>query len=186
MRKKDLRQNMVVKSSDGRYGVVCMKDATDENCIKFFYDPTLSIAHGSVERSHCGDFIVPLSQFTEDLKYICSRKEAKELGLVQGREIITLWFIEEIYSLNRRWIRTACMASCSHMLVSKEEYDNQVVGCCKLKNNEFIGTMEDIHCGQAYCIACEERWQEEAKYGMDQSKISIEGLISEDTGTRRI
>ena len=159
MRKKDLRQNMIVKSSDGRYGIVCMKDATDENCIKFFYDPTLSIAHGSVERSHCGDFIVPLSQFTEDLKYICTKKEAKELGLIASNEILTLWFIEEVYTMSRRWIRTACMASCNHILVVKEKYDNQVVGCCKLKNNEFIGTMEDIHCGEAYCIACEERRQ---------------------------
>jgi hypothetical protein len=162
IRKKDLRNGMIVMASDGRYGVVCLKDATDENCIKFFYDPNLPVAHGSVDRAHCGDFIVSLNQFTEDLKYICSAKEARALGLIPSKRMITLWSIKEAYSLKREWVQSTCMSSCNHLIICKEPYDKQVVGCCRLKDNTFIGTMQEIHDGTACCIAENECFNQES------------------------
>lgn len=174
---------MIVKASDGRYGVVCLRDATDENCIKFFYDPNLTVAHGSIDRAHCGDFIVSLNQFTEDLKYICSKKEAQALGLIQTGRVITLWSIKEVYSLKREWLRMTCMASCNHLAICKETYDKQVVGCCKLKDHMFVGTMKEIHAGKAYCVAEDECFKRtSAGYkASDETKRVDGGSVGGDT-----
>jgi hypothetical protein len=150
--KDDLQHGMIVKSSDGRYGMVCIKDATDVNCIKFFYDPQLTYAHGSVEKASCGDFIVPLAKFTYDMRYICSKEEAEKLQ-INWNESMTLWSIQEVYSLKKEWMRSFCISTCNFMRIKKEFYDNVTIGCCAKCKNAYVGTMDEIHKRKAPCIA---------------------------------
>ena len=105
MKKSELQNGMIVKSSGGRYGVVCLKDATDTNCIKFFYDPKLMIEHGSIERAKYGDFIVPLSEFDENLNVTISVEEARKLGLIYYEEGMPIWSIVKVFSLKEVWNR---------------------------------------------------------------------------------
>lgn len=105
MKKSELKNGMIVRSSGGRYGVVCLKDATDINCIKFFYDPKLLVEHGSVERAHYGDFIVSLDEFDEDLNVTISVEEARKLGLIYYEEGMPIWSINKVYSLKEEWER---------------------------------------------------------------------------------
>jgi hypothetical protein len=154
MHKNELQNGMVVKSSDGRYGVVCIKDETDIDCIKFLYDPNMRASHGSVA-NNSSDFVIPLSCFTDDLLYLCSEQEADELG-IQYSENLSLWGIQEVYSLKKEWRRMTCASSCGHLSICKETYDKSPVGCCKLKNNFFVGTMDEIHNQIAPCIAHDE------------------------------
>lgn len=46
MKKVDLKHNMIVRTGGGRYGIVVIEDATDKNCIKYFYDPDRLDEHG--------------------------------------------------------------------------------------------------------------------------------------------
>ena len=55
MNKCDLKNGMIVKSSGGRYGVVCLDDATDKNVIKFLYDPMLLVEHGYIGYNSCNE-----------------------------------------------------------------------------------------------------------------------------------
>ena len=105
MKKSELRNGMIVKSSGGRYGVVCLHDATDSNCIKFFYEPDLMREHGSVERACRGSFIEPLENFDEDLRITLSAEEAKKLGLDFYEEGMSIWSIDKVFSLKEEWSR---------------------------------------------------------------------------------
>ena len=106
MKKSELKNGMIVKSSGGRYGVVCLKDATDSNCIKFFYEPDLLVEHGSVERACRGCFIESLDNFDEDLRVTLSLEEAKKLGLEFYDEGMAIWSIDAVFSLKEEWKRT--------------------------------------------------------------------------------
>jgi hypothetical protein len=153
IRKRDLQNGMIVKSSDGRYGVVCLQDATDKNCIKFFYDPQLTIAHGSVVRSNCGDFVVPLDCFTDDMKYICSEEDAKVLGFTTSGNTVTLWSIVDVFSLRQEFTRPRCSSSCRDLHICKVSYGDEIVGYCMREQAAFVGTIEEIHDGAAICIS---------------------------------
>lgn len=110
MKKSELKNGMIVQSSGGRYGVVCIKDATDSNCIKFFYDPYLLREHGSIEKACYGDFIVSLDDFNENLVVTITRAEAKEAGMCIGEyddygDEIPIWSIKKVFSLKEEWSR---------------------------------------------------------------------------------
>jgi len=98
MNKSSLTNGMIVKSSGGRYGVVCLKDATNENVIKFLYDPNLLIDNGFIEEVNYGNRIVSLDDFDDDLTIRVFDTETKESLIV--------WSIDEVYKLNRVWTRS--------------------------------------------------------------------------------
>ena len=105
MKKSELKNGMIVKTSGGRYGVVCLKDATDSNCIKFFYEPDLLIEHGSVERACRGHFIEPLDNFTDDLRVALTEEDAKNPEFEFWEAGTTLWSIDQVFSLKEEWHR---------------------------------------------------------------------------------
>ena len=105
MRKNDLRNGMIVRSSGGRYGVVVLQDATDSNCIKFFYDPNLLIEHGSIERARYGSLIEPLDNFNEDLQVVLTEEDVKKPGLEDCEVGAVCWSIDQVFSLNEVWRR---------------------------------------------------------------------------------
>lgn len=110
MKKNELKNGMIVQSSGGRYGVVCIKDATDSNCIKFFYDPMLLVDHGSVEKACYGSFIVSLDEFNEDLVCTINKEQAKEAGISIAEyddygDEIPIWNIRRVFSLKEEWVR---------------------------------------------------------------------------------
>ncbi|RXZ78099.1 hypothetical protein EBB07_29025 [Paenibacillaceae bacterium] len=90
--KSDLQNGMVVKTSGGRYGVVCLKDATNENVIKFLYDPRLLRNNGFIHEGSYGPTIVSLDDFEEDLTIRVFDDELQERLIV--------WSIDEVYSLD--------------------------------------------------------------------------------------
>jgi len=92
MGKEQLKDGMVVKSSGGRYGVVCIKDATDEKVIKFLYDPALLIEHGYVKESGYGDAIVPLENFDEQLQIWYTDPEDQQRYIA--------WSIVQVFELH--------------------------------------------------------------------------------------
>lgn len=85
--KANLKNGMIVKSTGGRYGVVCLKDETDENCIKFLYDPKLLKDHGYLYGENYGSAIISLDDFDDDLRI--TNEEGQEY-----------WSIEYIYEMN--------------------------------------------------------------------------------------
>ena len=154
MRKNDLENGMIVRSSDGRFGVVCLEDATDSNCIKFFYNPGLIVNHGLIANAKDKSFVVSLDRFTDDLKYICSCEEANKLGIITN-ESIFLWSIVGVFSLRKEWSRRRCYSSCKHLNIRKDDCDNEAVGYCKKENDAYVGPMSDIHHCQCYCVGCD-------------------------------
>lgn len=44
--KADLKHGMLVRTYDSRWGMVIKEDASDKDCIKFFYDDKLLTNHG--------------------------------------------------------------------------------------------------------------------------------------------
>lgn len=112
MKKSELKNGMIVKTSGGRYGVVVLEDSTDKNCIKFLYDPKLLLEHGFVSDAHYGEKIVKLSSFCEDLT-IRWTEEAERVctNTIPGYEydpdsINTIcWSIVEVYELNKIYER---------------------------------------------------------------------------------
>ena len=69
MKKSDLKNGMIVETTNGSMGVVVIKDATDENCIKFAYDSDRLLNHGFDER------IDKLDWYDEDLNAYCIVRE---------------------------------------------------------------------------------------------------------------
>lgn len=67
MKKCDLENGMLVETTGGRFGVVVLKDSTDENCIKFLYDPRLLLEHGCIYGYEGASAIVRLADFDDDL-----------------------------------------------------------------------------------------------------------------------
>ena len=106
MTKSELRNGMIVKTSGGRYGVVVLKDATDTNCIKFFYEPDLLIEHGSVERARRGFLIEPLDNFTDDLRVVLTEEDVKNPVFEPWEADLTIWSIDQVFSLKEEWKRT--------------------------------------------------------------------------------
>ena len=106
MTKSELRNGMIVKTSGGRYGVVVLNDATDSNCIKFFYEPNLLIEHGSVERAYRGNPIESLDNFTDDLRVVITEYDAKDPIFEPWEVGLTVWSIDQVFSLKEEWKRT--------------------------------------------------------------------------------
>jgi hypothetical protein len=97
MNKKQLVNGMVVKTSGGRYGVVCLKDATNENVLKFLYDPDLLIGNGIIDSANYGETVVSLDDFDDDLAIRINDEETKER--------LVVWSIDAVYSLNNIYKR---------------------------------------------------------------------------------
>ena len=107
MKKSELKNGMIVRTSGGRYGVVVIKDATDENCIKFLYDPMWLPDHGYINEENCLNVIVDLAEFDDRLAVLWTEEDERRHPWdgkyneenIGGR----LWWIEEVYELNSVW-----------------------------------------------------------------------------------
>lgn len=111
MRKSELKNGMIVKSSGDRWGVVVLKDNTDENCIKFFYSPKLLIEHGYTNEVYAGSQVESLDLFDEELIVRWTEeteKVYKEMNHGKSSDIeidVPLWSIDEVYTLNNVYTR---------------------------------------------------------------------------------
>lgn len=92
MKKSDLENKMIVETNGGRFGVVVIKDATNENCIKFLYNPDLLLDNGYIFGNNNGFTIIPLECFDENLNYVLT-------------DNIILWQIIRIYKPTLAWER---------------------------------------------------------------------------------
>lgn len=87
MNKSELKHNMIVRSSGGRYGVVVVKDETNENVIKFFYDPFVLADNGYVKYGK----IISLDEFDDDL--------VLRVWIDEYQDRVPCWNIEEVFEL---------------------------------------------------------------------------------------
>lgn len=117
--KQQLKHGMFVETDNGRYGVVCLKDATDENCIKFLYDPALLIDHGYIYKGNYGDDIVSLDEFDDNLQII----DPDYPGFF-------MWGIVRIFTLEKYWEADNAKERQTKRLYTEDEespYDNFVL-----------------------------------------------------------
>lgn len=105
MKKSDLRNGMIVKTSSGRYGLVVIKDATSKDCIKFLYDPAYLLNNGCLYNT--GSFIEPLDSFDDSLNCYAYATDSDERDFdnIKAGDKLILWQIIEVYGLNSLWIR---------------------------------------------------------------------------------
>jgi len=103
MKKSELKNGMIVKTSGGRYGVVCLKDATNENCIKFLYDPNYLLDYGCLLNSGC--MLESLDNLDDNLNfYYHTTKEDHLMDIKIGDKLIVGQIIE-VFDLNQLWLR---------------------------------------------------------------------------------
>ena len=94
MTKSDLKHGMIVRTHGDRWGMVIKSDATDEDCIKFFYDDRTVHNHGFLDVPE----VLPLSQVNEDLTVGREWDEDAQCSLYY-------YSIDYVYSLNNLFAR---------------------------------------------------------------------------------
>ena len=45
-----------------------------------------------------------------------------------------------------------CYAECPYLFSREEEYDDEPMGYCSLKDDKFIGSMDNIRTNDCYCV----------------------------------
>lgn len=91
--KSNLKQNMIVRTNGGRYGIVVLKDATDENCIKYFYDPDRFDEHG-MNPAWCG--VDSLNNYDENLYRLVPNPD-------DPNKLDRIFRIIQVYTLSEIW-----------------------------------------------------------------------------------
>lgn len=99
MKKYDLENGMIVETTGGRFGVVVLKDSTDEKCIKFLYDPRLLLEHGCIYGYEGLSAIVKLDDFDDDLNccWTASEEDARTWNDVKVGDKLVAWQIIRVY-----------------------------------------------------------------------------------------
>lgn len=94
-KKSDLKNGMIVKTSGGRYGIVVLKDATCENCIKFVYDPDYLIDDGIY---HGKQNISSLDSFDENLNCVYWDTEDQQQYIIY--QIVEVFELNSVFKRN--------------------------------------------------------------------------------------
>jgi len=106
MKKSDLKNGMIVKTNGDDYGVVIIKDSTNENCIKFLYCPRYLVDNGCLLNSNFG-IVHPLDELDDNLNFyhIVTENDLEHFIDSKVGDKIILGQIIEVFDLNRIWIR---------------------------------------------------------------------------------
>jgi hypothetical protein len=124
VKKCDLKHHMLVETSGGRLGIVVLKDSTDDNCIKFLYDPKYLHDHGCMLNANA-NMIEPLDNFDDDLNcyYIAAENDGmcgcvynKDGSLVSSGDKVILWQIIRVYSADKIWERNNLQPTCGGLM----------------------------------------------------------------------
>lgn len=92
--KADLKHGMLVRTYGSRWGIVIKEDATDKDCIKFFYDDKKISNNGFLDATE----VLLLSEVNDDLT----------VGHYWDEEDKCYYYaysIDYVFSLNFKWMR---------------------------------------------------------------------------------
>jgi hypothetical protein len=117
MKKSELKHGMIVETTGGRYGIVVIKDATNENCIKFLYDPNWLVDNGCLYNSSAS-IIEPLDRFDDDLNYCypATAKDVETWNDVKIGDKLVAWQIIRVFNMDKLWERNNLKPTCGGLI----------------------------------------------------------------------